>query len=206
VVVVERDPRFLPALQELAAAAPGRLRIVEADALEVAYEALARAPRAVVANLPYNVGTPLLFGWLKQSEAFRSLTLMFQKEVVDRLVAPPGSKTYGRLSVMAQWRAECRPLFDIAAQAFTPPPNVTSAVVHLVPRAMAADEPPFAMMERVVAAAFGQRRKMLRASLRAVEPVPEPFLAAAGIEPTARAEEIPVDGFRRLAIAFAEKS
>lgn len=206
VVAVERDPRFLPALGELAAASGGRLRIVEADALEVDFLALAPAPRAVVANLPYNVGTPLLIGWLKHSEAFRSLTLMFQKEVVDRVVAQPGSKAYGRLSVMSQWRANCRALFDVPRQAFTPPPNVVSAVVHLVPRAMGPDEPLFAVMERVVAAAFGQRRKMLRASLRAIRPDPEPVIVAAGLDPTARAEEIPVAGFRRLALAFGENS
>jgi 16S rRNA (adenine1518-N6/adenine1519-N6)-dimethyltransferase len=202
VVAVERDTRFLDALADLNVASGGRLTVIQGDALEVDLEAVTEAPRAVIANLPYNVGTPLLIGWLRRIEAFRSLTLMFQKEVVDRIVARPGSKAYGRLAVMCQWRAECRSLFDIPARAFTPPPKVTSAVVRLMPRPLPAESPAFDAMERVVAAAFGQRRKMLRASLRTLLPAPEPLLERAGLSPTARAEEVDVAGFCRLALAY----
>ncbi|HYC02534.1 MAG TPA: 16S rRNA (adenine(1518)-N(6)/adenine(1519)-N(6))-dimethyltransferase RsmA [Azospirillaceae bacterium] len=203
VVAVERDPRFVEALAEVIEAAEGRLRLVQADALKVDLEELVPAPRAVIANLPYNVGTPLLFGWLRRMEAFRSLTLMFQKEVVDRIVAEPRSKAYGRLAVMCQWRAECRSAFDIPARAFTPPPKVVSAVVHMTPRSMPADAPDFETMETVVGAAFNQRRKMLRASLKALGMDTESLILEAGLEPTARAEEIDVAGFVALAKAWA---
>ena len=200
VVAVERDHRFVEALQDVVQAAGGRLAIVEADALEVDPVALAPAPRAIVANLPYNVATPLLIGWLARIESFVSLTLMFQKEVADRLVAPPGGKAYGRLSVITQWRAEARVLFNLPARAFTPPPKVASSVVRLTPRA--APEPAeWAAVERVTAAAFGQRRKMLRQSLKALGDA-EALLAEAGIAPTARAEEVDVAGFAALARAF----
>jgi len=199
VVAIERDSRFVEALQDVVEAADGRLRIVEADALEVDPAALTEAPRAIVANLPYNVATPLLIGWLKRIEDFVSLTLMFQKEVADRLVAQPGSKAYGRLSVITQWRAEARVLFNLPPRAFTPPPKVDSTVVHLTPRA--APEPAaWADMEAVTAAAFGQRRKMLRQSLKPLGNA-EALLAEAGIAPTARAEEVPVAGFAALARA-----
>ncbi|WP_431859625.1 16S rRNA (adenine(1518)-N(6)/adenine(1519)-N(6))-dimethyltransferase RsmA [Azospirillum sp.] len=199
VVAIERDSRFVEALQDVVQAAEGRLRIVEADALEVDPAALTEAPRAIVANLPYNVATPLLIGWLKRIEDYVSLTLMFQKEVADRLVAQPGSKAYGRLSVITQWRAETRVLFNLPPRAFTPPPKVDSTVVHLTPRA--APEPAdWADLEAVTAAAFGQRRKMLRQSLKPLGNA-EALLAEVGIAPTARAEEVPVAGFAALARA-----
>ncbi len=201
VVAVERDVRCIPALEDLKHAAGGRLRIVEDDALSVDCRALAPAPRAIVANLPYNVATPLLIGWLKDIDAFTGLTLMFQKEVADRLTASPGGKTYGRLSVICQWRAILRRAMTVPARAFTPPPKVESAVVTLVPRP--APEPAdWPVMERVTAAAFGQRRKMLRASLRRLAPDIEARLAAVGIAPTARAEEIDLERFCALARAL----
>ncbi|MGO1075327.1 16S rRNA (adenine(1518)-N(6)/adenine(1519)-N(6))-dimethyltransferase RsmA [Inquilinus sp. CA228] len=203
VTVVERDRRFRPALEELAAIAGDRLRVVEADALKTDIPALVPAPRAVIANLPYNVATPLLIGWLRRIDEFRSLTLMFQKEVADRLVANPRSHAYGRLSVIAQWRAEVDPLLTLPARAFTPPPKVDSTVVRFRPRADR-EVVPFAAMETVTAAAFGQRRKMLRASLRSLGDA-EALLAEAGLTPTARAEEIDIAGFVRLARAVAAR-
>lgn len=204
VIVIERDRRFLPVLEEIAAAYPGRLSIVEGDALTIDAAKLGAAPRRIVANLPYNVATPLLLNWLDSGAAFASLTLMFQKEVADRLVARPRSKDYGRLSVAAQWRADVRRLFDIPPRAFTPPPKVTSTVVQLIPRAplYPADG---AMLERVAAAAFGQRRKMLRQSLRKVSPLAEEVLTVAGIAPTARGEELSIEEFCALARAFTRR-
>jgi len=202
VTAVERDPRCIAALAPLVAAADGRLRLVEADALATDIVALTPAPRAIVANLPYNVGTPLLIAWLARAADFASMTLMFQREVALRLVAPPRDKSYGRLSVMARWLTEPRLVFDVPARAFSPPPNVVSSVVRLVPRTLGDGEPGFAAMERVVGAAFGQRRKMLRAALKSLVPDPVPLLEAAAIEPTARAEELDVDAFRRLALAW----
>ncbi|MBP2294426.1 16S rRNA (adenine(1518)-N(6)/adenine(1519)-N(6))-dimethyltransferase RsmA [Azospirillum rugosum] len=200
VIAIERDHRFIEALQDVVQAANGRLAIVEGDALEVDPIAIAPAPRAIVANLPYNVATPLLIGWLARIEEFVSLTLMFQKEVADRLVAKPGSKAYGRLSVITQWRADARVLFNLPAKAFTPPPKVASTVVHLTPRAN--PEPAeWKALEQVTAAAFGQRRKMLRQSLKSLGDA-EALLAAAGIEPTARAEEVSVAKFAALARAY----
>ncbi|QQP88027.1 16S rRNA (adenine(1518)-N(6)/adenine(1519)-N(6))-dimethyltransferase RsmA [Skermanella sp. TT6] len=203
VVAIERDARCITALADLVEAAEGRLRLVEGDALEAAVEALAPAPRAIVANLPYNVATPLLIGWLRRIERFRSLTLMFQREVADRLAAKPGGKTYGRLSVIAQWRAEVRPLFNLPARAFTPPPKIESTVVQLVPR-QAPEPAEFEAMEAVTAAAFGQRRKMLRASLKSLGDA-ESLIERAGLVPTQRAEEIPVAGFAALARAYRER-
>ncbi len=202
VVAIERDPRFAAALADLVAASSGRLRLVQADALEIDPVDLVAAPRAVIANLPYNVGTPLLIGWLKRIADYRSLTLMFQKEVAERIVARPRTESYGRLAVMCQWLADCRILFDVPARAFTPPPKVDSAIAHLTPRARPADDPPFQAMEALVAAAFGQRRKMLRASLKGLLRMPEPLLESVGIAPTARAEEVDVAGFVALAKAW----
>jgi 16S rRNA (adenine1518-N6/adenine1519-N6)-dimethyltransferase len=203
VVAVERDARVLPALAEIAAALPGRLEVVEADALTVDFAALVgEGPAKIVANLPYNVATPLLLGWLTTEPWppwYRSLTLMFQSEVAERIVAPPGSKIYGRLSVIAQARARARALFDIDRRAFTPPPKITSTLVEIVPLAAPPVACPIAALERVTAAAFGQRRKMLRASLKTLVAEPEPLLVRAGIAPTARAEELTVSEFCRLA-------
>jgi 16S rRNA (adenine1518-N6/adenine1519-N6)-dimethyltransferase len=204
VVAVERDRRCLEALAPLVESAEGHLTLIEADALEVDPVVLVQSPRAIIANLPYNIATPLLIGWLKTIEAFRTLVLMFQKEVGDRLVAPPGSKTYGRLSVIAQWRANVSPVMALPARAFTPPPKVESTVVRFTPRDDA-EPAEWKAMETVTAAAFGQRRKMLRSSLRTLGPSDE-LLATTGIDPTARAETIDVASYAALARAYADYS
>ena len=203
VVVIERDRRCIAALGEVAEAHPGRLVVIEGDALATDMRALVRAPIRVVANLPYNIATPLLVGWL-QTEPwppwFESLTLMFQREVAERITAQPGTKAYGRLSVLAQWRTRPRIVFDVDRRAFTPPPSVTSSIVELIPREAPLAEANPLMLERVVAAAFGQRRKMLRASLKTLgfgDPIA--FLDAAAIDPTRRAEELTVENFCALA-------
>ncbi len=203
VIAIERDRRCLPALAEIAAAYPGRLEVVEADALGVDASRLGDAPRRIVANLPYNVATPLLLAWLASADRFERLVLMFQREVAMRLTAAPGGKDYGRLSIAAQWRCRTRRLFDIPPRAFTPPPRVTSTLVELLP--LAAPEPPAdpILFERVSAVAFGQRRKMLRHALRGLGGNPEELLAAAGIEGTRRAEELSVAEFAALANALA---
>ncbi len=208
VVAVELDPRAIAAQNEIAAAYPGRLTIVEGDALQTNEQSLlsAHTKIKVVANLPYNVGTPLLIKWLCMEpwpSWFQSLTLMFQREVAERIVAKPRTKDYGRLSVIAQARCTAKIAFDVPAAAFVPPPKVTSSVVHLVPKPWEATFPPVRILERVTAAAFGQRRKMLRASLKTLLPDPLPLLAAADIPETARAEEVSVDEFIKLAAIFA---
>ena len=203
VIAIERDARFLPALAELQAAYPGRLEILEADALEVDLAALAPPPRQIVANLPYNVSTALLLGWLRQATAFTAMTLMFQKEVADRLVAAPRTKAYGRLSVATRFHCTIRQLFTVPPAAFTPPPKVQSSVVQLRPRPdRPADVDP-AVLERVVGAAFGQRRKMLRSSLAALAPDVEAMLARADVAATARAEELDVEAFCRIVRALS---
>ncbi|HYD32331.1 MAG TPA: 16S rRNA (adenine(1518)-N(6)/adenine(1519)-N(6))-dimethyltransferase RsmA [Azospirillaceae bacterium] len=202
VIAIDRDFRVPTVLADLVEAAQGRLRLVEADALEVDMEALAPAPRAIVSNLPYNISTVLLIGWLRRIEAFESLTLMFQKEVADRLLARPGTKSYGRLSVITQWRAEVRPMFNLPAAAFTPPPKVASTVVRLEPH-QNPELADFTAMETVTAAAFGQRRKMLRQSLKSLGNA-DALIAAVGLEPTARAEEVDIPGFAALARAWRE--
>ncbi len=204
VIAVERDARAIAALQEIAAHYPGRLTVIEGNALafDVA-EIAAEGPLRIVANLPYNIATVLLTGWLELEPwppRYDRLVLMFQREVAERLVAAPDSKAYGRLSVLSQWRTEPRILFDIAPSAFVPPPKVTSSVVEFVPRVSPAPCER-AMLSRVTEAAFGQRRKMLRQSLKTLLPDPVPVLEAAGIAPTDRAEHIPVEGFVRLARA-----
>ena len=204
VTAVERDPRCLPALEELGAAAPGRLRVIGGDALAIDPEQEIGRPAHIVANLPYNVGTALLVGWLS-SEAWppwwKSLTLMFQKEVAERIVAATDSDAYGRLAVLAQWRARARIAMSVHRSAFTPPPKVMSAVVHIVP-----DEMPAGVrvktLERLTAAAFGQRRKMLRQSLKSV-PGALDALAALGIDPTRRAETVSVAEFVSIARALS---
>jgi 16S rRNA (adenine1518-N6/adenine1519-N6)-dimethyltransferase len=205
VIAIERDRRCIDALAEIAAQAPSRLTIVEGDALVVdPTRYLAATPARIVANLPYNVATPLLVAWLSVEPWppwYDSMTLMFQREVAERIVAAPGSKTYGRLSVLAGWRTEAKILFDIAPTAFVPPPKVTSSLVRLVPRQapLACDR---RTLERVTEAAFGQRRKMLRQSLKVLGGDPLRLLAAAGLEGTARPEDIPVAGFVALARAL----
>ena len=206
VVAIERDQRCLAALGELAAAHPGRLELVAGDALELDPATLSRAPRKIVANLPYNIATRLLLGWLERIGEYQSLTLMFQREVAERLVAGPRSKSYGRLSVLVQWVADARILFDVPARAFVPPPKVTSSVVHIVPRAAPLAPAQKPALERVTAAAFGQRRKMLRASLKSLGIAVEPLLAHAGAAPTARAEELSVAEFCALARALEESA
>ena len=209
VIAIERDDRAIAALEDVAAHYPGRLTIMSGDALETDWEALTPGARKVVANLPYNIATELLIGWLTRGDWppwYQSLTLMFQKEVAERIVAKPGGKDYGRLSVLAQYRCTARKLFDVNRSAFTPPPKVTSSIVELIPRP--APHPPCDLghLQRVTAAAFGQRRKMLRASLRSLVQEPEAILAPAGINPELRAEQVPVEGFARMANAFRDLS
>ena len=200
VVAVERDPRCLPALADLSDWAPGRLRVIEGDALKVDAAAELGGSGHIVANLPYNVGTALLVGWLT-SEAWppwwRSLTLMFQKEVAERIVAPTDGEAYGRLAVLAQWRSTARIAMTVHRSAFTPPPKVTSAVVHIVPGPQP-EGVRVATLERLTAAAFGQRRKMLRQSLKGVAGAME-AMEAVGIESTRRAETVSVAEFVALA-------
>ncbi len=207
VIAIERDARAVAALAEIGEHYPGRLDVVPGDALGFDPRPyLDGGPARVIANLSYNIATALLVRWLTVEPWppwYDSLVLMFQREVAERIVAAPGSKAYGRLSVLASWRAESRMLFDVAPSAFVPPPKVTSSLVRLVPRLT-----PLACgrheLERVTEAAFGQRRKMLRQSLRSLGVDPLSLLSEAGIEPTARAEEIPVEGFVALARALAE--
>jgi 16S rRNA (adenine1518-N6/adenine1519-N6)-dimethyltransferase len=208
IIAVERDERALAALAEIAARYPGRLDVVAGDALDFDPRShLDRGPVRIVANLPYNIATALLVSWLTLEPWppwYDRLVLMFQREVAERITATPGSKSYGRLSVLAGWRSEARMLFDIAATAFVPQPKVTSSLVELVPRAAPLACDPRAL-QRMTQAAFGQRRKMLRQSLRSLGKDPFALLEAAGIEPTARAEEIPVEGFVALANAFTRE-
>ena len=202
VLAVEKDARCLAALAEVQAAYPGRLEVLNADALEVDAAALLTAPVKVVANLPYNVGTELLVRWLTPSHwppFWDSLTLMFQKEVAERIVAGPGSKAYGRLALLAQWRSEARIVMTLPPEAFTPPPKIHSAVVHLTRLEAPRYPADGAILSRITAMAFNQRRKMLRASLKGLAPDIEDRLLAAGIQPTQRAEEIPLEGFCALA-------
>jgi 16S rRNA (adenine1518-N6/adenine1519-N6)-dimethyltransferase len=205
VIAIERDERCLSALAEVEKHYPDRLTVIPGDALVIDMAALVAGPTAIVANLPYNIATPLLVGWLKAEPWppwYASMTLMFQREVGERIVAAHGSKTYGRLSVLAQWRTEARILFDIDPRAFAPPPKVTSTLVRFVPRqAPLACDP--RLLERVTAAAFGQRRKMLRQSLRTLAVDPGRLLHGAGIDETQRAEDVGVAGFVALARELA---
>jgi 16S rRNA (adenine1518-N6/adenine1519-N6)-dimethyltransferase len=205
VIAVERDDRAIAALQEISARYPGRLEIIAGDALLFDPRNVLDGARAkIVANLPYNIATALLVDWLTVEPWppwYDALVLMFQREVAERIVAAPGSTSYGRLSVLAGWRTQAKILFDVAPSAFVPPPKVTSSVVRLVPR-----EPMpcnSKALQRVTEAAFGQRRKMLRQSLKSLGVDAGELLAAVGIEPTARAEDIPVEGFVALARVFS---
>jgi len=204
VVAIERDPRCLAALAEIVACHPGRLDVVAGDALALDPAELCERPRKIVANLPYNIATALLLRWLDRIADYESLVLMFQREVALRLVAAPRTPAYGRLSVIVQWLCEAKILFDLPPRAFVPPPKVTSSVVLLVPRAQPLAPAAKPALERLTAAAFGQRRKMLRASLKTLGVPPEPLLAAAGIPPTARAEELSVADFCALARALVQ--
>ena len=206
VIAVERDQRAIAALNEIAAHHPGRLDIVAADALTFdPRPRLDGGPVRIVANLPYNIATALLVAWVSVEPWppwYDAAVLMFQREVAERIVAEPDTKSYGRLSVLVQWRCEARILFDVNPSAFVPPPKVTSSLTRIVPRAapLACDR---AALETVTAAAFGQRRKMLRQSLRSLGVDAVSLIAAAGLDPTARAEQIPVAGFVSLARALA---
>jgi 16S rRNA (adenine1518-N6/adenine1519-N6)-dimethyltransferase len=204
VIAIERDSRAVAALDEIAAHYPGRLTIVPGDGLAVDVAPHLDGLARIVANLPYNIATALLVRWLAAEPWppwFDMMVLMFQREVAERIVAKPGEKPYGRLAVLSGWRAEAKIMFDVAPSAFVPPPKVTSSVVRLIPRAA-----PLpcrrTTLERITAAAFGQRRKMLRQSLRALGVDPTPLLAAAGIDGAARAEEVTVEGFVALANAL----
>jgi 16S rRNA (adenine1518-N6/adenine1519-N6)-dimethyltransferase len=206
VIAVERDERAIAALQEIAAIHPDRLDIVAADALGFdPTPRLPRSPARIVANLPYNIATALLVAWLSIEPWppwYDSAVLMFQREVAERIAAAPGSKSYGRLSILVQWRCEARILFDVNAAAFVPPPKVTSSLVRIVPRVepLRCDRK---LLETVTRAAFGQRRKMLRQSLRSLGVDTPALIAAAGLDPTARAEDISIPGFVSLARALA---
>lgn len=203
VVAIEKDRRCIDALAPLVEAAAGRLTLIEGDALEIDIEALGAAPRRIAANLPYNVATPLLVGWLGKAEKLASLTCMFQREVADRITARPGEKPYSRLGVLANWRCHTSLEFGLPPRAFTPPPKVASAVVRLDPITPPPSDCAMTDLEAVTAAAFGQRRKMLRQSLKSLAAAKgttaEVLLESAGIEPTNRAEQIDIDSFARLA-------
>ncbi len=210
VVAIERDDRCTPVLVDIARAYPGRLTAVNADALAVDTAHIIPQqhrdkPVKIVANLPYNVGTQLFLNWVTSptwQPFYQSLTLMFQREVADRITAEPGSKAYGRLSILAQWRGRVRRALAVPAAAFTPPPKVDSAIVHFQPCNPTAADVSLKSLERVTEAAFAQRRKMLRASLKALKTDPLALLAEANIDPTARAETLSIDDFARLARAY----
>jgi 16S rRNA (adenine1518-N6/adenine1519-N6)-dimethyltransferase len=202
VLAIEKDPRCMPALAEIAEAYPDRLQLINGDALTVNPLEHLTPPIKIAANLPYNVGTELLVRWLTPPEwppFWESLTLMFQREVAQRIVATPGSKAYGRLALLAQWRTDPKIVMDLPPEAFSPPPKVNSAVVHLT--ALPAPRFPAnpATLNKVVAAAFNQRRKMLRSALKSVSPDIEDHLVAAGIKPTERAEQVDLEAFCALA-------
>ena len=210
VLAIERDERCIAALAELAQAYPRQLRVVDGDALTEngivhIRDAGWQGPIKVVANLPYNIATALIIQWLERPRELAGLTLLIQKEVADRLSATPRTKAYGRLSVLVQWLCEVKPAFDIPARAFTPPPKVTSTVVNLTPRPSPLAEANRADLEAVTKAAFGQRRKMLRASLKTLGIDPLPLLEQVGVAPTARAEELDVATFCALARAYGAR-
>jgi len=198
-IALEYDSRAIEALQSLKEAAQGTLEIIQADALKINLMDLSVAPRAIVANLPYNIATPLLINWLKlirdDENAFQSMSLMFQKEVADRILAKPETKAYGRLSIISQWLCRVSNIYDLPPSAFTPPPKVNSAIVHFIPKELPEDAPDFSAVEKVTATAFNQRRKMIRSSLKEYMPVIEKL----GIDPAKRAENLSVEDF--LAIA-----
>ncbi|MGI9415886.1 MAG: 16S rRNA (adenine(1518)-N(6)/adenine(1519)-N(6))-dimethyltransferase RsmA [Hyphomicrobiales bacterium] len=207
VIAVEQDRRCLPALEEIAGAWPGHLEIVEGDALGLDLSHYADGDTCIVANLPYNIATALVTRWLTVEPWppwYRSMTLMFQREVADRLASAAGGKAYGRLSVLAQWRADVSRMFDIDRRAFTPVPKVMSSLVRLTPKPEPGPGCRLRDLERVTAAAFGQRRKMLRSSLKALGTDPVALLDAAGIAQTERAEQVDIAGFCRLAACLEQ--
>ncbi|MDG1866537.1 MAG: 16S rRNA (adenine(1518)-N(6)/adenine(1519)-N(6))-dimethyltransferase RsmA [Yoonia sp.] len=205
VLAIEKDPRCMPVMAEIAAAYPDRLHAINGDALDINPLAYLTPPIKVAANLPYNVGTELLVRWLTPPTwppFWDSLTLMFQREVAQRIVATPGSKAYGRLALLAQWRSDPKIVMDLPPEAFSPPPKVSSAVVHLKALPAPRFEANAVTLNRVVATAFNQRRKMLRSALKSVSPEIEDYLHAAGIKPTERAEQIGLEEFCALARAL----
>ena len=213
VIVVEADARFLPALEDIKTAYPDRLEIVQGDAMKTTPDSLTEEPYRIISNLPYNIATPLFTGWLENSwregawaPRFLSMTCMFQKEVARRIVAAPGSADFGRLSVLTNWLTQARILFDVDRQVFVPPPNVSSSIVHVEPRAhpLAPADPQ--MLSQVTAAAFGQRRKMLRASLKKICSSPSEILALAGVAETKRAEQLEIQEFCTLARLINEQN
>uniref|UniRef100_UPI0040479357 16S rRNA (adenine(1518)-N(6)/adenine(1519)-N(6))- dimethyltransferase RsmA n=1 Tax=Yoonia sp. TaxID=2212373 RepID=UPI0040479357 len=202
VLAIEKDPRCMPVMAEIAAAYPDRLQAINGDALDINPLAHLTPPIKVAANLPYNVGTELLVRWLTPPTwppFWTSLTLMFQREVAQRIVAQPGSKAYGRLALLAQWRSDPRIVMDLPPEAFSPPPKVSSAVVHLTALPAPRFEADAGTLNRVVAAAFNQRRKMLRSALKSLDPAIEDHLNAVGIKPTERAEQVSLEEFCTLA-------
>lgn len=201
-VAIERDPRAAEVLAPLIEAAAGTLTLIEDDALKVDLTTIGTAPRRIVANLPYNVGTRLLLVWLRTPEAFESLTLMFQREVADRLTAAPGADAYGRLTVLVTWLCEARKVMDVPPTAFTPAPKIWSSVVRLTPRAEPLAPADRKALETITEAAFSQRRKMLRQSLKRLGG--DALIQAAGLDPTERPERLPVEDFCRLANALTE--
>lgn len=206
VIAVEKDARCLPALAQIADAYPGRLQVLEGDALELDLTAHVTPPLRICANLPYNVGTELLVRWLTPPSwppIWQSLTLMFQREVAERIVAQPGGKAYGRLAVLAQWRCDARIAMELPPEAFVPAPKVKSSVVHIAALPAPRFDADADVLSRVVAMAFNQRRKMLRAALKGLAPDIEDRLHAAGIKPTERAERVSIEAFCALARAVA---
>ena len=199
VSAIELDQRAITALDDLVTQSQKDLRVIEQDAMRTDLTLLGDAPRIIVANLPYNIATPLLVGWLKQiredTSSYQSMTLMFQKEVADRITAPPNTKSYGRLAVISQWLCQVTKIYDLPPSAFTPPPKVMSAVVHFTPRTLAPNSPDFGSVERVTAAAFNQRRKMIRSSLKEYADA----INSLGINPQKRAENLSVQDYINIA-------
>ena len=213
ILAIEKDNRCLPALEEIEKAFPGRLQVINEDALRLDPTQYLTAPIRIISNLPYNVGTELLIRWLTPPNwppFWKSLTLMFQKEVAQRIVAQPGSKAYGRLAILAQWRSEVKIVLNLPPDAFTPPPKVSSAVIHLEALPAPRYEANQKFLESLVAAAFNQRRKMLRSALKGLSPEIEDHLKAAGLSPTERAEQVSLEGFcalaRQLEVAYGSHS
>ena len=213
ILAIEKDNRCLPALEEIEKAFPGRLQVINEDALRLDPTQYLTAPIRIISNLPYNIGTELLIRWLTPPNwppFWKSLTLMFQKEVAQRIVAQPGSKAYGRLAILAQWRSEVKIVLNLPPDAFTPPPKVSSAVIHLEALPAPRYEADQTVLESLVAAAFNQRRKMLRSALKGLNPEIEDHLKAAGLSPTERAEQVSLEGFcalaRQLEAAYSSHS
>lgn len=203
-VAIEKDTRCLAALAPLVEASAGRLQVIQADAMAIDFKSLGPPPYKIVSNLPYNIATPLLTGWMRQAGDLAALSLMFQLEVAERIVAELGSKPYSRLSILCNWRCQTRIAMTLPARAFTPPPKVSSAVVSLLPRVPAPDACSIDDLETVTQAAFGQRRKMLRGSLKSLKVDTDALLQGAGIEPTLRAEDVSIAGFENLARQYRE--